>query len=92
MQMANIKSLQKRLHKIESQLEKVRGASPLTYGWQTQKLAKAQRKWDELAKTKAELLKQIEEAEWDDFCDKTRMAFTACQICHAFFEEECVCE
>ena len=53
--MDNIKLLQKRLNKIEKELEKVRGASPLSDGWQTQRLAKKQRKWDELSKEKFEL-------------------------------------
>lgn len=46
----NIITLLKRLNKIEKELEKVRGASPLSDGWQTQKYAKKSRKWDELAK------------------------------------------
>ena len=54
-------TLSQRLEKIEKQLEKVRGCSPLTHGWQTQKLAKAQRKWDELAKEKQRILIAIEE-------------------------------
>lgn len=47
---------------IEKQLQKVRGVSPLTDGWQTQRLAKKQRKWDELAKEKFEIQKLINEA------------------------------
>lgn len=54
-------TLSQRLEKIEKQLQKVRGCSPLTHGWQTQKLAKAQRKWDELAKEKQRILRLIEE-------------------------------
>ena len=57
----NFMTLSQRLEKIEKQLEKVRGCSPLTHGWQTQKLAKAQRKWDELAKEKQRILIAIEE-------------------------------
>lgn len=53
-------TLSRRLEKIEKQLEKVRGEHPLTHGWQTQKLAKAQRKWDELAKEKQKILLAIE--------------------------------
>lgn len=52
-------TLRKRLAKIENELEKVRGCSPLTHGWQTQRLAKAQRKWDELAKQKQFILQEI---------------------------------
>lgn len=59
-------TLSQRLNKIEKQLEKVSGCSPLTHGWQTQKLAKAQRKWDELAKEKQRLLKLIEEESASD--------------------------
>ena len=60
--MDNINSLQQRLNKIEKQLEKVRGCSPLTHGWQTQRYAKASRKWDVLALQKQQVLKQIEDA------------------------------
>lgn len=88
--MDNIKSLQKRLLKIEAQLEKVRGCSPFTHGWQTSKFAKASRKWDELAKAKAEILKQIEEAEWDEYADKTRAAFY-CTACNALIKQDCCC-
>lgn len=59
----DLEKIKKRLEKVESELEKVRGCSPLTDGWQTQKLAKKQRKWDELAKEKFELQNQIEEHE-----------------------------
>lgn len=52
--------LLKRLSKIEKQLEKVRGCSPLTHGWQTKKYAKASRKWDILAQRKREIITQIE--------------------------------
>jgi predicted secreted hydrolase len=45
-------NLKNKLERIEKQLEKVRGCSPLTHGWQTQKLAKASRSWDILAKEK----------------------------------------
>ncbi len=53
--------IQKRLDKIEKELEKVRGCSPLTDGWQTQKYAKKSRKWDMLAKEKFELQAKLEE-------------------------------
>lgn len=52
--------LLKRLNKIEKQLEKVRGCSPLTHGWQTQRYAKASRTWDILAQRKREIITQIE--------------------------------
>jgi hypothetical protein len=54
-------TLLKRLMRIEKQLQKVRGCSPLTDGWQTQKYARKARKWDELAKEKFEILKKLEE-------------------------------
>jgi hypothetical protein len=57
--MDNTQSLQKRLLKIEKQLEKVRGCSPLTHGWQTRKYAQASRKWDELAKEKMRILQAL---------------------------------
>ena len=59
--MDNIKKLQLRLNKIEKQLEKVRGCSPLTHGWQTQRYAKASRSWDILAQEKMKLIQLIEE-------------------------------
>lgn len=52
--------LKKRLNEIEKQLEKVRGCSPLTHGWQTQRFAKASRSWDILAQEKMKILEQIE--------------------------------
>jgi hypothetical protein len=58
--MDNIKKLQLRLNKIEKQLEKVRGCSPLTHGWQTQRYAKASRSWDVLAQEKMKLIQLIE--------------------------------
>jgi len=58
--MDNIKKLQLRLNKIEKQLEKVRGCSPLTHGWQTQRYAKASRSWDILAQEKMKLIQLIE--------------------------------
>lgn len=60
-------TLTKQLEGIEKQLEKVRGCSPLTHGWQTQRYAKASRKWDMLAQRKHELIDQIdfEKAMWE---------------------------
>lgn len=60
-------TLQQRLNKIEKELEKVRGCSPLTHGWQTQRYAKASRKWDMLAQRKRELIDQIdfEKSMWE---------------------------
>ncbi len=59
--MEQIEFLLKKLDKIEKELEKVRGASPLSDGWQTQKLAKKQRKWDELGKEKLQVLIKLNE-------------------------------
>lgn len=50
-----------RLNKIEKELEKVRGCSPLTDGWQTQKLANKQRKWDVLAQERMRITNEIYE-------------------------------
>lgn len=64
--MANNSEIQKlanRLQRIEMQLEKVRGCSPITHGWQTQRFAKASRKWDELAKEKMIIKQKIEDLE-----------------------------
>jgi len=56
-----LQKLKKRLEKVEKHREKVRGCSPLTDGWQTQRYAKKSRDWDVLAKEKNELLIKIEE-------------------------------
>jgi hypothetical protein len=48
------------LNKIEKQLEKVRGCSPLTHGWQTQRYARASRSWDILAQEKMKIIQLIE--------------------------------
>ena len=55
------KHLLKKLEKVEKELEKVRGCSPLTDGWQTQKFAKKDRKWDELAKEKMKIIQILED-------------------------------
>jgi hypothetical protein len=57
--METTQELSKQLNRIEKQLEKVRGVSPLTHGWQTSRYAKAARKWDELAKEKDRLLEAL---------------------------------
>lgn len=61
-----IKQLLKKLSKIEKELEKVRGASPLSDGWQTQRLAKKQRKWDELGQQKMKVLTRLNELGYDN--------------------------
>tara|TARA_R110000782_G_scaffold221281_1_gene308477 strand:- start:193 stop:390 length:198 start_codon:yes stop_codon:yes gene_type:complete len=53
--------LLKRLVKIEVELEKVRGCSPLTDGWQTMRFAKKDRKWDLLGFEKMSIKKQLDE-------------------------------
>lgn len=55
----DLKKLNKRLNKVEKELKKVRGCSPLTHGWQTARLAKKQRKWDELAKERMIIVNEI---------------------------------
>lgn len=56
-------TLSQRLEKIEKELEKVRGCSPLTDGFGTMRYAKKSRKWDQLAKEKMRILKMIEETD-----------------------------
>lgn len=56
-----IKRLKRRLDIIEEQLGKVRGCSPITHGWQTQKLAKAQRNWDYWSAEKRAVISQLVE-------------------------------
>lgn len=58
----------KKLQKIERQLEKVRGCSPISHGWQTQRYAKASRKWDVLAEEKRRIIKQIQD-NCNGFCE-----------------------
>jgi hypothetical protein len=60
-----LKKLNSRLEVIEAKLKKVRGCSPLTDGWQTQRLAKKSRAWDVLAKQKMAILKHIEDLEYE---------------------------
>jgi hypothetical protein len=52
--------LQKRLEKIEKELEKNR-TSVIQDGWQTQRHAKKSRKWDFLAIEKIEIIHKLEE-------------------------------
>lgn len=56
-----LSELKARLKKVEAELEKCRGASPLIDGWQTSKYARKSRKWDILAQEKMELIIKIEE-------------------------------
>lgn len=53
-------TLLRRLEKIEKELEKVRGCSPLTDGFGTMRYARKSRKWDKLAKEKMRILKLID--------------------------------
>jgi hypothetical protein len=52
--------LQKRLEKIEKELNKNR-TSVIQDGWQTQRHAKKSRKWDFLAQEKIEIIQKLEE-------------------------------
>ena len=61
--MSTLKKLKTELEKVEIELEKVRGCSPITHGWQTQKYAKASRKWDVLAQKRMDLIDKIEDLE-----------------------------
>ena len=57
----SLQKLKNKLEKVEKELEKVRGCSPFTDGWQTQRYAKKSRKWDILAQEKTKLRNQIED-------------------------------
>lgn len=58
---SELQRLLTKLERIEKQLQKVRGCSPLTHGWQTQKLAKADRSWDMLAQEKNNIRERLNE-------------------------------
>ena len=55
--------LQKRLEKIEKELNKNR-TSVIQDGWQTQRHAKKSRKWDFLAIEKMEIIQKLEQ--WEE--------------------------
>ena len=59
----DMKKLKAKLQKVEKELEKVRGCSPLTDGWQTQRYAKKSRKWDVLAQERMKLINEIDDLE-----------------------------
>ena len=61
--LTSLQKLKNKLEKVEKELEKVRGCSPLTDGWQTQRYAKKSRKWDVLAQEKTKLRNQINNLE-----------------------------
>lgn len=51
----------KKYNRIERDLQKVRGCSPVTHGWQTSKYAKASRKWDMLSLERMKVIQQLED-------------------------------
>lgn len=61
--LTSLQKLKSKLEKVEKELEKVRGCSPLTDGWQTQRYAKKSRKWDMLAQERMNLINQIDDLE-----------------------------
>lgn len=61
--MTYTQKLKSKLEKVEKELEKVRGCSPITDGWQTQRYAKKSRKWDMLAQERMNLINQIDDLE-----------------------------
>lgn len=63
--LTSLQKLKSKLEKVEKELEKVRGCSPLTDGWQTQRYAKKSRKWDVLAQERMSLINQIDDLEND---------------------------
>lgn len=58
--MTSLQKLEKRLEKIEKELNTCR-TSVLQDGWQTQRFAKKSRKWDILAQRKMQLIQAIED-------------------------------
>jgi len=58
-----LQKLKNKLEKVEKELEKVRGCSPLTDGWQTQRYAKKSRKWDILAQERMNIINEIDDLE-----------------------------
>lgn len=89
--MNTLVKLKKQLEQVESRLEKHRAACADIHGNGTMRKAKHSRNWDYYAQLKIKLQGQIEEAEWDDYADKTRSVFY-CPNCQALLIEECVCE
>lgn len=63
--LTSLQRLKNKLGKVEKELEKVRGCSPLTDGWQTQRYAKKSRKWDVLAQERMNLINEIDDLEND---------------------------
>lgn len=59
-----LKKAEKKLQKLENDLSKVRESNVFDDGWQTQRYAKKQRKYDFLALEKFELLKIIDELKY----------------------------
>ena len=53
--------LEKRLEKVQKEIDKLGIVSTLELGWQTQRFAKASRKLDYLSMEKIEILKQLED-------------------------------
>jgi len=55
--------LQKKLVKVQKEIDKIGIVSTLELGWQTQRFAKASRKLDYLSIEKIEILKKLEDYE-----------------------------
>lgn len=66
--MTPLQMFNKQLERVELDLSKVRGASPILDGWQTMRYAKKVRKWDMLGKEKLALLSKIHEYENECVC------------------------
>jgi hypothetical protein len=49
------KAIEKRLRKVEAEINKLGIVSPLTHGWQTQRFARAERKLDMLCQERWKL-------------------------------------
>jgi len=86
----DLKKLNKRLEKIEKELDTCR-TSVLQDGWQTQRYAKKARKWDILAQEKMKIIQQIEDLKELEYNEGMKNAYY-CVACGAINMEDCCCD